>query len=1012
MGPRSVWGAVGAVLVSWAVSGGASAADTQGQVCPPPIVRTDEELKKARRAVERIEEQLQDVRLKQLRTPHKKYAEQISRLQRELANAKAEYDLIAKERDLYDRLLASCDKDDEKPAPRPQAATGGGSPQSQLPGGQGPGSGPAPKPGAGAPGKPDPQTPASGDKPAAPGNSSQPKPAPNESASPPGSVPASFTPELVGFVDADTSIACTFGGASVPLFIGPNGLGGPSTLTASSTPSSDATAGASNVSSPPVRRRFNVLSGYALELGLTAGPPPSAREALLKEVGLPEMPPDDPAVPDRMALAGLDGATRRVVDAYVPAYRRPFAILDIGPELRRGRGSRPTTGEADPPVRPPAVSPPSTPPSLRQAAEAYSGVPIIFKAHQSVIANGQTTHTPLPSAQLMINFSAVPPLPGQGARDVDSGADQPPIRLVTDTSGEATTLATGRLLPRSSGYDSLPLTNRFSQSFPFSPPPPTIHLDVTPRRSLNVAFSTQPPLEAGTPSRFRDSFQFHWLDPLLQNLVTDSFRIGDTPVVSLNYLGHQEEMVQNALARSQNVLFSEVNRCVTIQGAPNDPMFQSKSSWKQPYDDQWAIKRVGFTSAPGSAWDMAKGTRPIVVAVIDTGLDWNHEDIAWESLWSNPKEIAANGVDDDENGFVDDTLGWDFWRKTNLPWDRNGHGTFVAGIIAATSGNGIGIAGINPQAKIMVIKALNSFGHGRASHLAQSIVYAVDNGAQVVNISVGGKGRTRTEQLAVEYAHRKGVVIVVSAGNEGTSDEFGPGGMDQVITVGATDLNDKRSIYSNWGPRLDIAAPGDDVLGPRARLTDLMLGIPGIEYKEGDAIVGATKRYYRASGTSFAAPIVAGIASLIEGQRPGITPDQVKRMIVHSARDLDVAGVDQYTGYGLVDAVAALGASPDFFVEAGIAAVTATQKSGRTYVQVTGTADADALKGAWIEIGAGESPTEWKKVSRTLDRPVRAGVLDEIEADAFRASKKWTLRLVTEHKKGQRREARFLLNLG
>lgn len=888
---------------------------------------------------------------------------------------------------------------------------------------------PAPKPADGskpavpAAGTPAPQKPEA-PKPPAPGT-----PAPKAPAAPgqPPSIPASFTP-MIGLLDVDSPTWCTFGGSSLPLLAAPGGIQAATpadlrsiSLTFDEVPSATSVA-------PP--RRFS--SDYRF-----AASTPELVDLLNKALETQSQS----GIVDRMWTAGLDGPIVAERAMYWPGGTAPATSGTPTGSSTPGPSGTETPSGAPRRLNGPQLVVPSNA-GGDQTSNEPPPPPVTFtlvvKAKQTVLDGGKPTNAPLGGAQLSLNLFPPPPLPGQGARDIDTGADRSPVKLTTDANGQAQddiTVGFNELFPPrvprfATGPDGRPANtfsapadqairrNVFDAGFdrpPIRPFRTEVEIDATPRGGTIVGLSSAPPspgassemVEAYWQSLIRDTL-FDGIEPF----VNDRFMVGNTPVISLSYPSFMGDQIQAGLAQSQNILFSEVDRCVEIQTAPNDPLFKSRSTWKQPYDDQWAIKRVGFTGDAGSAWDATKDAKPVVVAVIDTGIDWNHEDIAWESLWNNADEKPGNGIDDDKNGFVDDTIGWDFWRKTNLPWDRNGHGTFVAGIIAATSGNGIGIAGINPHARIMVLKALNSFGHGRASQLSHALVYAVDNGAQVINVSVGGKGHTRTEQMAIEYAHKKGVVVVVSSGNEGTSDAFGPGGVPQVITVAATDVQDKRSVYSNWGPQLDVAAPGDDVLGPRARYTDLMQGLPGVPYKEGEAMVGETRRYYRASGTSFAAPIVTGVASLIVGRKPGITPDQVKRMIVHSARDLDVPGVDRYTGYGLLNAVAALGASPDFFVEAAIAGVAAAQKDGRTVVQVTGTADADDLKAAWIEIGPGETPTQWKKVSKTLDRPVRSGVLDEIAAETFRESKKWTLRLVTEHRKGQRREARFVLNLG
>ena len=148
----------------------------------------------------------------------------------------------------------------------------------------------------------------------------------------------------------------------------------------------------------------------------------------------------------------------------------------------------------------------------------------------------------------------------------------------------------------------------------------------------------------------------------------------------------------------------------------------------QSVEDQWALEHVGLTNDVAVSEATSSDAAPIVVGVIDTGLDWNHLDLAWENIWRNEDEIPDNGIDDDGNGFVDDIIGWNFVNRDNKPWDNDGHGTFVAGIIAATHNNSTGIDGINPNARVMVLKALNNFGRTRASYVAQAIVYGADNG--------------------------------------------------------------------------------------------------------------------------------------------------------------------------------------------------------------------------------------------------------------------------------------------
>jgi subtilisin family serine protease len=312
----------------------------------------------------------------------------------------------------------------------------------------------------------------------------------------------------------------------------------------------------------------------------------------------------------------------------------------------------------------------------------------------------------------------------------------------------------------------------------------------------------------------------------------------------------------------------------------------------------------------------------------------------------------------------------------------------------------------------MALRALNTFGHTRASYLAEAITYAANQGARVINLSLSGEYLTRTEQKAIDYAYSKGAVVVVAAGNEASNIvNIAPAGLQNTLTVAATDFNDKRSVYSNWGAGVDIAAPGDDVLSLRARRTDLMRDVSGVDYTAGQAYVGVDKRYYRTSGTSFSAPMVAGTAALLFSLFPHLTNEEVERMIVQSARDIDVPGKDQHSGYGLLDARAALSADPNFFAIAEITGIKVITEGASAKVQVLGTADADRFKSASLEIGAGKRPAEWKKVSEPILKPVRAGILGYIPAAELQGSAEWTIRLIVQHQNGKSREAWFNLKL-
>jgi subtilisin family serine protease len=495
--------------------------------------------------------------------------------------------------------------------------------------------------------------------------------------------------------------------------------------------------------------------------------------------------------------------------------------------------------------------------------------------------------------------------------------------------------------------------------------------------------------------------------------INRNFRIGDNNIHVVSLPGQfVDEFTRNA-NRWEQTEFVEADPCRNKEGS-KDPLYDSSGLWGQKFDNQWAIKRVGFEEEKLPQWLNKPSTaKDVTVAVIDTGLDWYHPDISHDKIWTNPNEVQGNGIDDDNNGYVDDIVGWNFVRNRNKPWDYDGHGTFVTGVIAAAQSNGIGISGISSSARIMPLKALDAFGRGYASMAAEAINYAAEHGARIINLSLGGRTLTKVEQLAVDHARSRGAIVVVAAGNSGQSVvDFSPAGLRGVVTVTATDRKDKRAGFSNWGPLVDIAAPGVDVLSLRARRTDLLSLIRGVKYKRGEGILGEDRSYYRASGTSFAAPIVTGTMTELLASKPDLTADQATRMVLHSARDIETPGVDNYTGYGLLDATAALAADPDYFNESRISGVKVITRSGKPVLRVLGTSDADDFKDAVIRIGKGKEPKKWLEVNRKILKPVDAGVLIELPASVFKGAKQWTIRLITRHKNGAEREARFSLKLG
>jgi subtilisin family serine protease len=256
-----------------------------------------------------------------------------------------------------------------------------------------------------------------------------------------------------------------------------------------------------------------------------------------------------------------------------------------------------------------------------------------------------------------------------------------------------------------------------------------------------------------------------------------------------------------AASRRHGVRFVEPDYRYAAQSVPSDDLFE----------EQWSLADDRLLGVQ-DAWDVTKGGNT-VVAVIDTGADLDHPDLR-DNLWRNPKEIPGNGIDDDGNGFVDDVNGADFVNRDGDPSDDNGHGTHVAGILAARGGNHVGVTGVAQRARIMVLKALGADAVGDAVTMAEAVRYAVANGATIINMSVSGPGRSQAFEEAVQAASDAGVIMTVAAGNSGHDLDEQPEypaafPASHLIAVAATGRNGKLIGISNHGAgTVDIAAPG------------------------------------------------------------------------------------------------------------------------------------------------------------------------------------------------------------
>ena len=303
--------------------------------------------------------------------------------------------------------------------------------------------------------------------------------------------------------------------------------------------------------------------------------------------------------------------------------------------------------------------------------------------------------------------------------------------------------------------------------------------------------------------------------------------------------------------------------------------------------NQWGPQKM---DAP-AAWQITSGDPGVVIAVVDTGVDYLHSELA-PNLWTNPDEIAGNGVDDDGNGHVDDLHGWDFQNNDAQPLDDHFHGTHVAGIAAAApSDNPAGIVGICPNCRIMPIKVLDSQGSGSLDRVANGIVYAAESGARVINLSLGGTMGSPTLENAVNIAWSLGSLVVAGAGNNGADLLFYPAAYPNAMAIASVNQDDWRSCFSNYHEGfIAVAAPGEYIYSTTPR----------------DPSGNDTYGTY--SGTSMATPHVSGLAGLLFSQNPSRTPQQVRDIIQSSAIDLGPLGYDDFFGHGRVNAARALGA--------------------------------------------------------------------------------------------------------
>ena len=416
-------------------------------------------------------------------------------------------------------------------------------------------------------------------------------------------------------------------------------------------------------------------------------------------------------------------------------------------------------------------------------------------------------------------------------------------------------------------------------------------------------------------------------------------------------------VIMNSYKSDPNIECAEPDYVLTILSTPDDPYYTSNGSWGQSYADLWGMKRINSESA----WDSTTGSPAIIVADIDTGVDRNHKDLR-DNTWVNTAEIPNNGIDEDKNGYVDDYYGWDWVNDDNDPMDDHGHGTHTAGTIAAVGNNSVGVVGVNWNCELMALKFLNSGGSGYVSDAAEALQYAADMGARVSSNSWGAVGSSQLLDDAVRYAHDQGMVVIAAAGNSNADAlDFTPASADQAITVAATDYNDKKASFSNGGQKVDVAAPGVDILSTRASTNNMCTEARG-------NIVGTS--YCYVSGTSMATPHVAGLAALVLANNPSLTNEDVRQIIHTGAVDLGTQGKDRDFGFGRIDAYGSIALS-----DTQPLAPMITSPSSRMVVyglglQIMGSVPGPDFAQYKVEAGAGRDPAEWDTLTASISQVI------------------------------------------
>lgn len=408
-------------------------------------------------------------------------------------------------------------------------------------------------------------------------------------------------------------------------------------------------------------------------------------------------------------------------------------------------------------------------------------------------------------------------------------------------------------------------------------------------------------------------------------------------------LNNNESPIEIAkrLSKLSEVEWAEPKYVRKVCYDPNDEFFLTG---RQPYLDVIKAKE---------AWKIAKGSKNVVIGIIDTGVDIDHPDLA-ANIFTNKKEIPGNGIDEDDGGkFVDDIHGWDFGGLNGTPdndpredrsYNNKYHGTHIAGIASAVTDNFFGISSIGFNCTILPVKVSednfrDSDGYPEIIFGFEGIKYAVDKGAKIISCSWGGSNYSKFEQEVIDYAVSNGVLVVAAAGNNDSNESFYPANYKGVFSVGWTNNDDTKSIASNYGKLIDVMAPGTEI------------------YSTWPTISGENPAFHYSSGSSMSAPLVAGLAGLVISKYPNLTIDQVKERIRAACDNIDQKNSSTYNymlGAGRINAFMAVSENPIYSVRATEVNYPPVHIDDTTAIGITFTNYLNPISNATVTISSNE----------------------------------------------------------